>query len=124
MPLAKSAPSKVEVTPTRTNTTSSVELSSNGRLDIGGVPVDIFSAFDVPMTASVKEVAKLKTISDWAKIGTETMGDALMKIRELRNHLGSPEGLEKNYMKVWKYCTMDLYSRELEKNKLALRRRF
>jgi hypothetical protein len=123
MPLAKS--STIQVTPTPTVSTSSAEINtSTARLDIGGVPVDIFSAFDVPMTASEKEVAKLKTIADWAKIGTETMGDALLKIRDLRNHLGSPEGMEKSYMKAWKYCTMDLYSQELEKKKLALRRRF
>ena len=121
-PLAKSATVEAPKS-TPVTTTPSPDMSSV-RLDIGGVPLDIFNAFDVPMTASEKEVAKLKTIADWAKIGTESMGDALIKIRDLRNHLGSPEGMEKSYMKAWKYCTMDLYSQELEKKKLALRRRF
>ena len=67
MPLAKSATVEAPKS-TLVTTTSSPDMSSV-RLDIGGVPVDIFSAFDVPMTASEKEVAKLKTIADWAKIG-------------------------------------------------------
>jgi hypothetical protein len=121
MPLAKTSEPTLDIVPTQTRTTDN---PATGSLDMGGVPVDIFNAFDVSMSSDEKVVAKLKTISDWAKDGTETMGDALLKIRDLRNHLGSPEGMEKNYMKVWKYCTMDLYIKETEKKKLALRRRF
>jgi hypothetical protein len=124
MPLAKSAPD-IKVSGISTTATANPP-DSFSRLDIGGVPLDIFSAFGVPLDSDEKVVGKLKLISDWAKteIGDGTMGDALLKIRDLETHLGSPSGLNKRYQKVWEYCKMDMYSKELEKKKEALRRRF
>jgi hypothetical protein len=121
MPIARSVPQEtsIQVTSVITNPPDSFS-----RLDVGGVPVDVFSFFDVPMTADEKVVGKLKTISDWAKEEGKTMGDALLKIKSLETHLGSPDGLNKRYQKVWEYCKMDLYSKELDKKKEALRRRF
>jgi hypothetical protein len=119
MPLAKTAiaPPKVSTEPTA-NPPDTIS-----RLDIAGVPMDIFSYFNVPLNASEREVNKLRIISDWAK-DAGTIGDALLKIRSLETHLGSPDGLDKRYQKIWEFCKMDLYSRELEKKKEALRRIF
>ena len=119
MPLAKTATPEVKVEPAATVNPP----DSFSRLDIGGVPAEIFGFFDVPMTADEKTVNKLKIISDWAS-DAGTMGDALLKIRSLETHLGSPNGLNRRYQKVWEYCKMDLYSKELEKRKESLRRRF
>jgi hypothetical protein len=120
-PLAKSA--TVTVSPP---TTAAVVNPPDtiSRIDIGGVPADVYNYFNVPLNSSEKEVSKLKLIADWAKEGNETMGDALLKIRSLETHLGSPNGMEKRYQKIWQYCKMDMYSKELDKKKEALRRRF
>lgn len=125
MGIAKSATSNTVTTQVSAPATQNPP-DSISRLDIGGVPVDVFSAFNVPLSAGEKEVAKLKTIADWARVTTDngTLGDMLLKIRSLENHLGSPDGLNKRYQKLWEYCKMDMYSRELEKKKEALRRRF
>lgn len=121
MPLAKTADTlSVQVTP-------SVNPPDNmSRLDIGGVPVSVYEFFDAPLTIPEKEVGKLKVIVDWAKseVKDGTEGDLLLKIRDLRNHLGSPDGFQKQYDKLYNYCKMTMQMREIEKKRDALSRRY
>jgi hypothetical protein len=120
MPIAKSAAPEVRSTPQVTQNPP----DSISRLDIGGVPVDVYNYFGTPLNSDEKVVNKLKVIADWAKLGGGTDGDMMLRIRQLENHLGSPDGLDRRYEKLFNYCKMDLYSRELDKKKEALRRRF
>jgi len=123
MPIAKTA----EITnpiPIESITTNPPDSIS--RLDVGGVPLSVYSFFSAPLTLESREVSKLKIISDWAKneIGKEgTEGDMLTRIRQLETHLGSPSGFDKRYDKMFNYCRMTLYIREIEKRRDALTRR-
>ncbi len=122
MPIAKQAPQ-----PTTGITTPTIQPPDTiSRLDVGGVPVDVFGFFDVSLSAEEKEVSKLKTIYDWSKIETEsgTLGDILTKIRHLETYLGAPVGLEKRYNKLYNYCKMSLIMREIDKKRESLRRHF
>ena len=122
MPLAKTAPQPVAEKPV-----SSVQPPDTiSRLDIAGVPVDIYNYFGVSLNTGEREVNKLKVITDWAKSETEggTDGDMMLKISQLERHLGSPDGLQKRYDKLFNYCKMAMYSKELNKKMEALRRRF
>lgn len=124
MPLAKSAPAPEVAVSAPVITSNQISTS---RLDIGGVPADIYGFFSVPMDMPEKEVAKLKVISDWARaeVGAEgTEGDMLQKLCLLQSHLGYGSGLEKPYDKIFNYCKMGMYMKELEKRRDALRRRF
>jgi len=97
------------------------------RLDVGGVPVSVYSFFSAPLDMNEREINKLKVITNWAKseIGKDgTEGDMITKISQLETHLGSPSGLDKRYDKLFNYCKMTMYIREIEKKREALRRRF
>lgn len=120
MGLAKTA----EVSEQVVNSVNPPDTTS--RLDIGGVPLSVFSLFEAPLNIKEKEVGKLKTITDWAKskVPEGTEGDVLLKIRELRNHLGAPDGLQKQYDKLYNYCKMSMHISELEKRRDALSRRY
>jgi hypothetical protein len=123
MPLAKSA----VVTEQPKVTITQNPPDSISRMDIAGVPVSVYEYFSAPLNLEEKEVNKLKTITDWAKVSVPkdaTEGDLLLLIRNLETYLGSPDGLQKRYDKLFNYCKMDLYSKELDKKKEALRRRF
>jgi hypothetical protein len=121
--LAKTAEKVEQPTPTViTNPPDSVS-----RLDVSGVPVAVYDFFGTSFNIKEKEVHKLKVITDWAKseIGDNgTEGDMLIKIRDLRNHLGSPDGLQKQYDKLFNYCRMAMHTKEVQKKMEALRRRF
>lgn len=121
MPLAKTA-----VTETPQVVITQNPPDSISRLDVAGVPVSVYDYFSVPLNLKEKEVNKLKIITDWAKTEVKegTEGDLLAKISELERHLGSPDGLQKRYDKMFNYCKMTMYMREIEKKREALRRRF
>jgi hypothetical protein len=120
--MARTVPSETQAT----EVTTPVNVEASGvtpRMDISSVPVDIFNHFNVPLSATEKEVSKLKVISNWAKDGSETMGDALMKIKRLEDYLGYANRLE-GYSRIWEYCKMDSIQKELAKKKESLRRSF
>jgi len=121
MPIAKTAEQHTQTVSPVVNPPDSVS-----RLDVGGVPVSVYNFFDAPLNLSEKEVNKLKVITDWAKseVKDGTEGDLLLKIRDLKNHLGASDGLQKQYDKVFNYCKMSMYIKEIEKKRDALSRRF
>jgi len=101
------------------------EIISN--FNISGVPIDVFSHFSVPLSMNNdREIDKLKEIYVWARQETNngTLGDILQKIRHLETELGSPSGIDKRYDKLYRYCTISLKMKELDKRREALRRIF
>jgi len=124
MPIAQSTP---VITQTISKPIINNPPDSISRLDIGGVPVDVYTFFDTPLNSDEKVVNKLKVITNWAKseVGIDgTDGDMLLKIRDLRNHLGAPDSMQKQYDKLFNYCKMTMYIKEVEKKRDALSRRY
>ena len=124
MPLAKSAPT---TTIERQTSPTIVSDPIHQGLSLGGVPVDVYSYFNVPLAnQSEREIGKLKDIVEWARneTGDGSIGDVLNKIRTLETHLGSPSGTDKRYDKLYNYCKMSLHIKELEKRRESLRRAF
>lgn len=120
MPLAKTAVQELSqpatITPQPPDTLS--------RLDIGGVPVDLFRTFDLPLTLPEKEVNKLKDIYEWSKIGLDepTIGNSLIKIRNLELRLGSASTGKEKINKLWNWVRMAMNMEELKRRQIALER--
>lgn len=121
MPLAKSA--TVEETPKPIITQNPPDSISH--LEVSSVSPDMYSFFSLPLSADEKDVNKLKVISDWAKAETNggSDGDMLQKVCDLRTKLGY-SGTDNPIDKIFNYCRMTMYMREIEKRRDALSRRF
>lgn len=121
MPLAKSA--VVEESPKPTTAHNPPDSISN--LEVSSVPPDMYSFFSLPLSADEKDINKLKVISDWAKTETNggSEGDMLQKLCDLRTKLGY-SGTDNPIDKIFNYCRMTMYMREIEKRRDALSRRF
>jgi len=120
MPLAKSAVVETPVVQVSQNPPDSIS-----RLDIGGVPIDLYRTFDLPLgTLPEKEVSKLKDIYEWSKIGLDepTIGNSLLKLRNLDLRLGSALIGQSKINKLWNWIRMDLQTEELKKRQRALER--
>lgn len=87
------------------------------------VPYDIYAKFGVDFNASVQTKDRLREIYEWAKDGSETIGDALMKISDLESQLGY-SGFDKLHDKMWNYIRLDKHVKELEKRKQSMRKRW
>jgi predicted porin len=99
---------------------------SNGitTYDYDGVPIDIIRFFNTDMSRmNTKEKDELLTISKWAFKDVETLGDGLMKLRNLEIKLGRPLGdPESNRrMKIYNWVRIQQHIEDLGKRQEALR---
>ena len=66
------------------------------------VPQEVYKHFSVDIRVVDRQtIDKLNDIARWAKTGTESLGDALMKIRGAELRLGAPTLNENRYDKVY-----------------------
>jgi len=116
--LAKSADSvAVTVAPVHTTT----QAVTTHQWD--DIPVDIYRFFGEQLgNLEGREKDKVKSVSDWAFQGTETVGDAMIKLRNLEMKLGSPSGNEKRYDRLYNWVKMDRQIQDMRKRQEALRR--
>ena len=86
-----------------------------------GVPFDVWQHFDIdPFShTSNNEKDNLRAIWEWAKKDAETLGDALIKIRELENKLGMG-GYERIHSKMarWVRLTRHIDDKKTEREAL------
>ena len=106
--------------PTRVFDSSEVSLGN-----ISGVPTinwDILKFFDT----DIKELSKgsteenLKEIEDWVFKDAETLGDGLMKLRNLEIQLGSPNSGESRITKIHRWVKMEKHINDLKLRQRAL----
>jgi len=65
------------------------------------IPVDVYRHFDLNMgLVESKDIDELKAISSWAFKDAETVGDAMLNIRNLEMKLGTPTGHESRINRV------------------------
>ena len=103
MGLAKSAPAPEGSVPVIEKVTPTGYQEYHHR----GVPIDIYSYFDMPMErSSEKEIERLTDIHSWAMDGVETLGDAMQKIRSLETRLGQPGPGMKRSTKLWQWIAL------------------
>ena len=85
------------------------------------VPIDIYRFFDTPVgSIDSKDVKILKEISDWAFNGVETLGDGLIRLRNLEIKLGVPTGKDKRPDKIWRWVKMQRNIEDLQKRQEAI----
>jgi hypothetical protein len=117
-PLAKTA------TNIATPVESTATDTSSQSMNFDGIPLDFYRLFSIDLgTIPTKEVDKLKTIYEWSKDGSETMGDMMQKVSRLESQLGSPAINEKRYDKMVRYIKMSKAIGDLEKQRDSLARR-
>jgi len=85
------------------------------------VPYDIFRFFAINNdTLDTSVTKKLKDISDWTFKGVETLGDGLMKLKDLEVKLGSPRPNEARYDKIYNWVLVQRDIEELQKKQKAM----
>ena len=85
------------------------------------VPVDIYRQFGLDIgTAQGKEFDKLKDISKWAFDNENTVGDNLMRLKQLQVKLGAPRIGEQSYDKVYNWVKIQGQITDLMKRQEAL----
>jgi len=85
------------------------------------VPYDIFRFFAVNNdTLDTNVTKKLKTISDWAFADVETLGDGLMKLKNLEIKVGCPRHNEQRYDKIYNWVLVQRDIEELTKKQKAM----
>lgn len=109
----RSEPVSVVITPT---VEPSAGISPNS-----GVGIDILRYFNIELNADSKTMDKLKEISDWAFQGVDTVGDGLMKLKELELKLGIPSGNDTRENKIYNWIRIQQQIANLQKQQEALR---
>ena len=99
---------------------------SNGitTYDYDGVPIDIIRFFNADMNnLERKEKDELALIAKWAFKDVETLGDGLMKLRNLEIKLGRPLGDPESSrrMKIYNWVRIQQHIEDLSKRQEALR---
>ena len=85
------------------------------------IPPDIYRFFGMPMYEEDQSVTnKLEKISKWATGDTETMGDALLKLKHLEIELGIPTGNQTRWDKLFNWVRIQETIEELRKKQKAL----
>lgn len=119
MPIAKSAPSSpvVQVESTKPATAISDFLYD-------GVDVSMYNFFGVDMKdATEADKARLKDIYEWAIDGGKTLGDGMLRIRNLETQLGQPPIGMTRINKLWNWVKISKQIGELQKRQDALENR-
>jgi hypothetical protein len=87
------------------------------------IPVDVYRFFGAQLgELSDKDMDKLSLISDYAFKDSETVGDGLLKLRNLEMKLGSPSLGEKRYDRLFNWIKMQKQIDDMKKRQEALRR--
>jgi hypothetical protein len=87
------------------------------------IPVDVYRFFGETIgLLSEKEKEKLSTVSDWAFKEVTTIGDGLLKLRNLEMRLGTPTGNESRYDRLFTWVKMQRQIEDMQKRQEALRR--
>lgn len=85
------------------------------------VPPDVYRFFGMPMWEEDQSVTnKLEKISKWAMDTSETLGDGLMKMKNLEIHLGVPTGNQSRYDKMFNWVRIQETIDEMRKKQEAL----
>ena len=85
-----------------------------------GVPMDMYAYFGLDMHRvgqSTKD--KLRDIFEWSRGESPSLGEALIKVRDLESQLGSG-GYETKYDKMWRYIRLSQNIKELDKRRESL----
>lgn len=119
MPLAKTShPQQVTKSPEHTTSTP----ISDGKYN--GVPFELYTMFDVTLATDDKTRDKLLEIYTWSTKDSETLGDALLKIRRLEGELGAPSVNEKGYDKLWRWVKLQRHIDSMQKEQESMRKRW
>lgn len=87
------------------------------------IPVDVYRFFGENIgSLEGREKDKLTAISEWAFRDSETVGDGLIKLRNLEMKLGSPSIGEKRYDRLFNWVKMQKQIEDMQKRQEALRR--
>jgi hypothetical protein len=85
------------------------------------VPIDVYRFFERDIgTVDSKELDQLKAISSWAFRDVETLGDGLIKLRDLEIKLGVPSSGESRENKIYNWITLQKQIDDLRKRQEAL----
>jgi len=85
------------------------------------IPIDVYRFFNVNLgTMDKTEITELQEISKWAFNDSETVGDALVKLRNLEMKLGLPSGKETRQQKLSNWVRMERQIVDLRKRQEAL----
>lgn len=117
MPLAKSVIQETKPQP------PSNPIETTEVLAIDGIPLDIGNLFDVDLhKMNDKEKSKLKELYEWAvgEVEEKTLGNVMLKIRELERRMGQSRTGSESYNRLWNWVKMEKYSREIKKRQEAL----
>lgn len=119
MPIAKTGNTTSQVTTIQ----EKPSLSGYNDFSYNGVPVDMFSYFDIPINSNDKNLPeRLSKILLWAN-DKETIGDKLQKLRDLENQLGVPRGGESRIERLYRYVVLADRINDLRKRQDALSNR-
>lgn len=84
------------------------------------VPIDVMRMFDADFNTPKKTMESLKMIADWALGDTETIGDAMQKIRNVERKIGMPQNGETRITKFHNWVRMERTIQDLRKRQEAL----
>ena len=85
------------------------------------VGVDILRYFNLGLDIDAKTTRTLKEISQWAFTDVDTVGDGLLKLKQLEMRLGIPSGNETREDKLFNWIKMQKQIEDLQKRQEALR---
>lgn len=101
----------------------SITKDPNGVFQYEGIPIDVYRYFDTPMETVVgKDADKLREVAKWAFEDSETVGDALQRIRSLEMRLGTPDNGNSRFDKIYTWVRMQRNIEDLRKRQNSLGR--
>jgi len=119
MGLAKSAPKPESVQNPQAVKDEKTLATGFNSYTYDNVPLDIYNIFSLEIVnTSSKERAKLRDIYDWSKEGSQTLGDAMLKISKLQSQLGE-SGFERRHDKIWNWVTLQRKINDIRKSQQA-----
>lgn len=96
--------------------------SGNPPVMVDGVPLEIIRYFDVDIRSmDSNTVRQLKDIYELSNDSNETIGDSLLKIKDIDMRLGYPS-YGNRFSKVWNYLKITKNIGDLDKQRQALTR--
>ena len=116
------------------------EVNQDGKIEVAETPKEIGTPksslseempienyaiaqfFDIDSKEMINNVEGIETIMKWVKTQTDDLDLMNIKwvLRELEDKLGSPPLTEKRISQVVRYATLDLQSKQIEREKESL----
>lgn len=112
--VAKNEQVAIVVTPQIQPSTDSISKKAE-------VGVDLFRHFGLDFDVDKNTMEQLKDISSWAFKDVDTVGDGLLKIRNLEVTLGVPSGNETRTDKIHRWITLQKHIEDLRNRQEAIR---